>query len=189
MKWNTAHAISAVVALALTAALAGQAHASCGKSNRIQHFNSNCLEGRHDNNGMWKDNTAEARSDCWEYGTVVAKLDLKSWPDKTWYLKNNDKKKWKGSAHINSLQCCTDLSDLCNVSDVVNEDSCVERFAESSAGATCDPPDVEVVSSDRYCKFTTYCDGRTDDDTVFTVKWLEVDLLQSCDGVLRKGSC
>ncbi len=189
MKWNAAHAVSAVFALALAALLAGQAHAACGKGDRMQHYNSNCLDASYNNTGIFKDNEAKGQNDCWEYGKVVAKVDLKSWSDKTWHLTTNDESEWKGMAHIRGVFCCTDLSDLCNLSELVNEDSCLERFVESPAGATCDPPDVDVVASDRYCKFTTYCDGHTDDDTIFTVKWLETNLLRSCDGVLQKGSC
>ncbi len=43
MKWNATHAVSAVFALALTAALAAQAHAACGGGQRTSCWGSECL--------------------------------------------------------------------------------------------------------------------------------------------------
>ena len=53
MKWNAARAVSAMFALALAAALAGHAHASCGKSQRIDHDDANCLDAGWNNSTNW----------------------------------------------------------------------------------------------------------------------------------------
>ena len=93
MKWNAARAVSAMFALVLMAALAGQAYASCGKSQRIDHDDANCLDAGWNNSTNWLSHgKVWARNECPEHGTVVAKVDIKGGKDKTWHLSDGDKK-------------------------------------------------------------------------------------------------
>ena len=195
MKWNAARAVSAVFALVLTAALAGEAHASCGSSQRIDHDDADCLDAGWDNSTNWLSHgKAWARNLCPEHGTVVAKVDIKGGKDKTWYLKDGDKKS-EGTNVLNTreISCCSDLSDICDTSDL-SADGCLHNFRGSSANDTC--LDVSTsINSDHQCTITARC--RRQDNFLFwasaTVDFDEVRDLHNCTsglkGKLEVGGC
>ena len=120
MKWHAAYAVSAVVALALAAALAGQAHAACGIGQRIDHDNADCLRAEWDNSINWLSHgEVKAQNQCSNLGTVVVKVDLVNATDYTWHLDHgNEKKRNTRFFNVEGVHCCKDLSDLCNRSDV-----------------------------------------------------------------------
>ena len=196
---NAIHAVPAVFALVLTAVLAGQAHASCGKSQRIDHDDANCLDAGWNNSTNWASTgKVWARNECPEHGTVVAKVDIKGGKDKTWYLSDGDKKS-AGTNVLNTreVSCCSDLSDLCDTSEI-SADSCLDRFRESSANTTC--KDISAsVNDNRQCEFNGECErvtlvsGTTSatlyELTSITVSWGEVEDLDNCYGVLTVGRC
>ncbi|TGG93761.1 MAG: hypothetical protein ERJ67_03805 [Aphanocapsa feldmannii 277cV] len=174
----------------LVTVFVGDAHAACDKDARKQHYRSECLEVEYKNyDNIWKKNKVTGRNICWEYGKVVAKIDLMSWKDRTWHLETYKQREWNGDANIRGVYCCEDLSDLCNISDIVDADSCLERFAQSPAANKCDPPKVTVFGGDQ-CKFTTSCDTHIF-RTSLIVKWIDVpDNLYSCyPGLLQLGPC
>ena len=198
MKWNAAHAVSAVFALVLTVALTGQAHASCGISKRIDHDDANCLDADWNNSTNWLSHgKVWARNLCPEHGTVVAKVDTNG-KDKTWYLRDGEKKS-SGTNVLNTknVSCCSDLSDLCDTSDI-SADSCLDRFRTSSANTTCRDISANVDSNHR-CVFNGECENLIEgsDTTWFTyykpanitVYWNEVEDLHNCSAVLQVGEC
>ena len=199
MKWNAARAVSAMFALVLTAVLAGQAYASCGKSQRIDHDDADCLDAGWDNSTNWLSHgKVWARNECPEHGTVVAKVDIKGGKDKTWHLSDGDKKS-EGTSILNTrnVSCCSDLSDLCDTSEI-SADSCLDRFRDSSANTTCQDMSASV-NGNRQCVFNGECErvtlvsGTTSatlyELTSITVSWGEVEDLDNCYGVLTVGRC
>ena len=78
MKWNPAYAVSAVFALALTAVLAGQAHAGpCGDGNRIKHEDADCLNGSWSNRAnLLSHDKLWAQNEFSELRIVVAEVDM-----------------------------------------------------------------------------------------------------------------
>ena len=113
MKWNAAYAVSAVFALALTAVLAGQAHAgSCEGSDRIDRDDAECLDANWNNRkDLLSRGEVWATNKCSDYGTVVVKVDIKSAKDKTWHLDHGNKKKeGTGLFDTRKVSCCADLA-------------------------------------------------------------------------------
>ena len=199
MRWNAAHPVSAVFALAMVAALAGQAHASCGSSQRIDHDDANCLDAGWNNSTDWASNgKVWARNECPDHGTVVAKVDIKDGKDKTWYLHDGDKKS-EGTSLLNTrnVYCCADKSDLCDTSEI-NADSCLDRFRDSSANTTCQDMSASV-NGNHQCVFNGECRNfeQVSDTTSFswyepasiTVNWHEVEDIHNCSSVLTVGEC
>ena len=191
MKWNAAHAVSAVFALVVVAVLADQAHASCGSSQRIDHDDANCLDAGWDNSTNWLSHgKVWARNECPDHGTVVAKVDIKSGKDKTWYLHDGDKKS-SGTNVLNTrnVYCCSDLSDLCDTSDL-SEDGCRQNFLASSAGETCQDVSTSINSSHQ-CTVSAKCKSEEGflTPTITTVDFDDVRDLHNCDYILTVGSC
>ena len=190
MKRNHAvHAVSAAVMLAFTALFAGQVHAACEKSKRMQHYNAECLEASYKNRGWLKDSYAKAKNKCTEYGKVVAKVDIRHSADQTWDLNDGNEREYKNDwQHIRGVFCCTDLSDLCNKSDIVNTSSCNQKFRESPASATCADSLAIGINEKAECVFNTNCDGGLS-TTVLAVAWPDAADLYNCNGTLTLGSC
>ena len=199
MKWNATHAVSAVFALVVVAVLADQAHASCGSSQRIDHDDANCLDAGWDNSTNWLSHgKVWARNECPDHGTVVAKVDIKSGKDKTWYLHDGSKKS-SGTNVLNTrnVYCCSDKSDLCDTSDI-NTDSCLDRFRESSANTTCKDMSASV-NGNHQCVFNGECEttypvssipsGTWYEPASITVSWREVEDLHNCSSILTVGGC
>ena len=194
MKWNAVHAISAVLAPALIAALAVQVHAgSCEGSNRIDHDAADCLDADWDNSTNWLSHgKVWARSQCSDSGTVVAKVDIKNAKDKTWHL-NDDSKRSSGTGiyNVRNVYCCADLSDLCNKSDIHTQ-ACVDEFEKSSAASTCRNTYAGVNSNNRQCDIHSECqliNGYDYTNTSIAAKFSETETLVNCKGYLKVGSC
>ena len=191
MEWNAARAVSAVFALAMAAMLAGQAHASCGKSQRIAHDDADCLDAGWDNSTDWASTgKVWARNLCPEHGTVVAKVDIKGGNDKTWYLHDGEKKS-AGTNVLNTreVSCCSDLSDLCNESEL-NDSGCRDRFKTSSADQTCVDISAGFTGSSQ-CEITAECIRSAGNyrSTSITAEFREVKDLSNCNGDLKVGEC
>ena len=189
MEWNAARAVSAVFALAMAAMLAGQAHASCGKSQRINHTQVDCLEADWSNKNFPVKGKASARNLCSEHGKVVVKVDRQFGSDWIWHLTDGDKKKDNGGHKIREISCCSDLSDLCDTSEM-HDDSCLERFQASSADETCESASANFTSSSQ-CEITARCTtvyGHTQAASI-AAKFREIKELHNCNGVLQVGEC
>ena len=185
---HAVYAVSGAVILAFTAVFAGQVHASCGKSKRMQHRNAECLEASYKNRGWLKDSYAKAKNKCTEYGKVVAKVDIRHHWDRTWHLNDGDEREYKNDwQHIRGVFCCTDLSDLCNKSDIVTPVSCGTKFRESPASATCDAG--FGVNDKTECVFTAHCNGGDGETMHLVVAWPDAADLHNCDGTLTAGPC
>ena len=190
MKWTLTHAVSAVLALALAAALAGQADAACDAGQRLGHQHANCLDASWKNGPWYKSSSVAARNDCSNLGKVAVKVDRENGPDLTWHLTDNDIRRSSSRYKIKWVYCCEDLSDLCNGSDIVNVTSCLERFKGSDAGASCSGP-AASVDTDYRCKFTASCEKQNGEsrNASATVSWRDVDDLHNCAGHLEVGEC
>ena len=192
MRLKRAHAFSMICALVLTAALAGQVQAgSCGKSQRIKHGDAECLTGKWKNRGWWKKNTFEVKNECPDYGTVFAKIDIKSGYDWTLKLDDGEKEKKSDSNEIRGIYCCKDLSDLCKKSDIVTADSCLSRFMVSHASGTCTNPSASVKSHTYECEITAECETSNEDHqpSSITVSWPKADDVRNCNGTLKTKTC
>ena len=189
MKWNAAHAVSAVLALALVVALAGQAHAACGKSKRINHTQADCLEADWSNKDFPVKGKAHARNLCSEHGKIVVKIDRQVGNDWTWYLADGDKRSDSGAYSIREISCCSDLSDLCNESEL-NDSGCRDRFKASSADQTCVDISAGFTGSSQ-CEITAECIRSAGNyrSTSITAKFREVKDLSNCNGDLKVGEC
>ena len=192
MKWNAAHAVSAVFVLALTMALARQAHAACGNSQRIDFREAECLEANWNNNrDFWSNGKVEATNLCATYGTVVAKIDIKAGSDKTWYLTDGETRSSStGGYDTRNVWCCSDLSDFCDRPEL-NDDTCRDQFQSSSARETCWSEAVTYQAPGQ-CRVEASCqmgDGRNDKDTTKTASWHDTADLSNCNGTLQVGGC
>ena len=191
MKWNTAQAVSAGFALALAALLAGQAHASCGEGKRIKHDDAGCLDAKWDNNmNFWSEGRVQARNKCSSLGKLVVKVDIKAGSDYTWHLSNGEtRRKDTGGYDVRQVYCCTDLSDLCDKSEI-NATSCLDLFRGSSANNTCVDASASINYADQ-CVIAAQCPDSNGDYTNnnLAVHWLNTDDLHNCDGTLRVAGC
>ncbi len=197
MKRHAAYAVSAAVVLALATALVGQAHAACGSGQRVSHRDAECLRAKWDNNTLPTPNTVEAQNLCSDYGTVVAKIDSKGRPDDTWSLTDGETRKSARLYRTDWVYCCRDLSDLCNKSDIVNADSCLDQFLASPASETCSRTHARVAGSDE-CMIVTECKpfkpiaGAPPPESIITsitASWSDTANIHNCGGLLRVGAC
>ena len=88
---RTPHSILGLLAVAFTAAVAGEAWAACGSSDRKSHRDSECLSAWWDNNTWPSPSPFGVQNLCPDWGKVVAKIDLKDTGDKTWHLNDGIK--------------------------------------------------------------------------------------------------
>ena len=73
-----------------------------------------------------------------QYGSVVAKVDLKSAMDRTLRLDDGDGRDGSTVHRIRGISCCSDIGELCNRSDVVTDNGCLARFHRMGpASGTC----------------------------------------------------
>ena len=193
MKGNAVGAVSAAVAwLPL---LAGQVHAgSCEGSNRVRHKDAQCLHAKWDNDTNWLSHgKVEARNECPEYGTVVAKVDIKNFRDETWHLDDGETKKHNTQIYnVRHVYCCKDLSDICNKSDRLNEDGCRAQFSHSSADDQCRNVSASVNDNEE-CVITAECRISRDldlwDSDTITASWPDTRNIVNCGGNLRLNYC
>ena len=123
-----------LAAAMLSLLFSGVAQAACEWSDRIDKDEAECLSGEWTNR-TWPDkDTASVKNECSELGTVVAKVDRKDAKDWTKWLEGDGEVNMSGAdGNVRGIYCCSDLSDLCNKSDIVNPESCVEAFRTSEA--------------------------------------------------------
>ncbi|MCY3754358.1 MAG: hypothetical protein OXG99_09760 [Alphaproteobacteria bacterium] len=187
--------------------VAGAAYASCSSSNRLTFHHSECLHGWWDNNDWPKKSTfgAQMMEHCVGWGKVVAKVDLASCTDKTWHLTNTNKRKGSEACRVRGIYCCTDISDLCNKSDLMSIESCTSQWNKSPASNSCELSGGEtytsgstsptpVTWSDENCNFWAKCQYVKPDWTlgekqasIKDVHWPEADEVYNCNGVLKEG--
>ena len=111
------------------------AHAECGPSQRIALNDAECLSGGFENRTWPRKDIAWVKSECSDYGTVVAKVDRKDAPDWTKWLEGDATENMSGSqGNIRAISCCSDIGDLCNKEDVINPQNCLADFKRSVAG-------------------------------------------------------
>ena len=203
MKRHTAHAICTVAALALATVLAGQAHANCSGSQRISFEEAECLEASWDNNvDALSNGRVTARNTCVSYGTVTVKIELASCTT-IYKTLSTGSEYWikTQTCDVEEVFCCKDKGDLCNISDVVTADSCLDQFSQSPASETCEQvsasiplplprPGSEVDRSDQ-CDITARCEIIDEQyaQTGITAGWLQVPDVYNCGGVLVLGAC
>ena len=189
MKWNAVHAVSAVFALALAALLAGQAHAVCGGSQKMSHQSAECLRAEISTAGNGK--TVEVQNLCPDYGQVVAKIDREIEADLILYLTTGNTAE-QSVSQVNGVYCCKDLSDLCNKSDIVNDDSCLDQYRDSSADGSCKWETATATSNDR-CKISAVCKDKygmyIQLKLEVTVSWPDAARLHNCNAGLQVGEC
>ena len=103
----------------LAVAYAGQVHASCTGSDRINHGDADCLSASWNNHSNWRgDSRWKVKNNCSSKGTVVAKIDFEDTSSETVTLYNGSSKSgMAGEKDIENIYCCADLGDLCNKSD------------------------------------------------------------------------
>ena len=197
--------------------VAGAAHASCGISDRKAFNHSECLHAWWDNNPWPKKSTfgVQVRNDCHLWGTVVAKVDLRSCSDKTWHLNNTNKRRGAEACRVNEISCCQDIGDLCNRRDLVTIDGCTSQWNKSPASNTCylsggeyyitNPTgtttedfltSVYFDKDEHTCGFWAKCkyltpqwDIEERQTSIRDGHWLDSDDLVNCNGVLKDGSC
>ena len=189
MTWNKAHALSAVFALALAALLAGQAHAGCSGSQKINHQSADCLRVQISTAASGQ--TVEVQNLCPDLGWVVARIDRKIQVNLAVYLTNGSTVE-RSATQINGVYCCTLLGDLCNVSDIVHDDSCLNQFEASSAADSC-KDETTTATSNGECAISATCrdmlGSYSQDQSTATVSWLDAASLHNCDKELRVGEC
>ena len=123
-----------LAAAALLLAVPNIAHAAWEWSDRTNMEDAECLAGTWSNQSWPKKDTAWVPNLCPSLGTVVAKIDRKDAADWTVWLRDDAQAQKSGTAgNVRGIHCCRDLSDLCNKSDVVNPEGCVEQFEASPA--------------------------------------------------------
>ncbi len=108
-----------VLAVAVLVLQAAATEAACGKKHRVSHRDSECLSAWWENhNSTFKPNTYNVRNNCASQGRVVAKVDLKEEMDRTLYLDHGATRTGHTKFRIRWIYCCSDLSTLCNRSDL-----------------------------------------------------------------------
>ena len=200
MKWNAAYGVLTAVTLALATLLAVQAHALCGSGQKISYRNADCLDASWDNHvDALSNGQVTATNTCPEYGTVVAKIELTSSSCNEFYwqlITGAEFRQNTQSCDVEEVFCCKDTSDLCNISDIANEDSCLEQFSQSSASETCEQPSASVPpyfvgGNGVQCDISAHC-KKFDGQVVYTgikVDWLQVPDVHNCNGRLVHGAC
>ena len=172
------------------------ANAACGNSQRIGYIHAECLDAEiwTDSGNWWFDEIHhyKARNRCSDLGAVVVKIDIPVWPDETWTIPYGDDDWHEGytdKAQPQNIHCCTDLSDLCERSDLVNEQGCRDRWAESAASAQCVQESFNAHPADSRCEIGAKCqrDDGSLRPTSAHVHYHHVYRLTVCDGHLRQG--
>ena len=188
----------AVLAVALTLLLsADAAMAACSKGNRVDHRDAECLSANWDNRGVLRKSPYHVRNMCPDYGTVVAKVDLRSAMDRTLHLDDGD---WRDGSTIHSIRgisCCSDSGDLCNRSDVLNDEGCLARFLQaSSAAATCKNATARYSGERGTCTIAADCLWADPDRVVHPYKhtrilvpFPDLDEVRNCYGRFKPGPC
>ena len=188
----------AVLAVALTLLLsAGTAEASCGKGNRVDHSDAECLSASWNNRGLLRKSPYHVRNMCPEYGSVVAKVDLKSAMDRTLRLDDGEERDGSTIHRIRGISCCSDIGELCNRSDVLTDAGCLARFEQvSPAAGTCTNATATYSGENRTCTIAAECEWIDPEHAVFPymptgilIPYPDLDEVHNCGGLLRRGPC
>ena len=176
-----------------------EALASCDTNDRMAHGDSECLRASWENNVFSKwfvkyGSRFEARNECSGWGKVVVKWDMDSAADRTWHLNDDNTRNGHSDSKVSWAYCCTDLSDLCNVSDMLTNKQCRSEFHDSDAhddGCRLDSgSDGASISDDTrgYCDISATCPANAGASTKTSGSWhvLKVDQLVNCDGELEQ---
>ena len=179
----------------LTLFLVPTAHAACESSKRLHGGFAQCLEAQTWQTScgwLCKEHHFKARNRCHDLGKLVAKVDIRNENDVTWTFPIYDTS-WKQGVnsgvdpYVRGVYCCTDLSELCNPSDLVNVADCTARWEESSAHGTCMNVRVQAFPDQSDCQVNADC--RTHGS-----KWIPTSAkghyhklytLKNCDGHLK----
>ena len=123
--------VVALAGLLVSALLAGQVSANswkdvssaCGHGHRISHgsadWDANCLSAGWDNtppfsSGVAGGSTHWVQSNCSQWGTVVANVDVANFSDLRWTLTNGNRESQKyASVNVRDITCCINKSDIC----------------------------------------------------------------------------
>ncbi len=195
---RAAGSVIAVLAAALTLLLAADAAmASCGSGNRVDHRDAECLSASWKNRGLLRKSPYRVRNMCPEYGTVVAKVDLKSAMDRTLHLDDGEERNGSTIHRIRGISCCSDIGELCNRSDVLTDAGCLARFEQvSPAAGTCTNATAAYSGGNNTCTIAAECqwaDPRHVLDpympTGIVIPFLDLDEAHNCGGYLRRGPC
>ncbi len=197
MKWFAKRLVLALAALAVTALTVGPTHASCGSSNRTSHRSSECLEASWKNRSWPSNTTYSVQNECASWGKVVAKIDIRSKADKTLHLDDATRRTGDvGPFRINWIYCCSDISELCNKSDVLTSDNCNDEFSDSPAATRCSIDEDETKVDSHKCVFDISCEYTNNSGTEYTlvddekeISYPDADILSFCRGILQTTAC
>ncbi len=188
----------AVLAAAFTLLLSADAAlAACSKGNRVNHRDAECLSASWNNRGVLRKSPYHVRNMCPDYGTVVAKVDLKSAMDRTLHLDDGDERDGSTIHRIRGISCCSDSGDLCNRSDVLTDAGCLARFRQvSPAAGTCTNATATFSGENNTCTIAAECEWIDPEHAVFpymptgiVIPFPDLDEVQNCGGLLRRGPC
>lgn len=131
--------LAAALAVPVLVLLATTVEAACGVRDRVSHRDSECLQAWWDNkNNKYEYNTYHVRNMCSELGRVVAKVDLREARDRTPYLDNSQWRIGYTDNRIDWIYCCSDLSTLCNRSDLDRRDGRTSALGARAKGSVPD---------------------------------------------------
>lgn len=196
------------VSLVATLLSASIAHASCGETERVSLENAGCLTATWTNPtfGTITSVLGGSQSEytltnaCRDWGKVVAVVKFTDSTTTTQSLTTSLPVQYTSTKQVDEIECCSDLSDLCNKSDVLSAWSCWNQF-ENHSEATNSCENLAVAGfavSDENCDFTARCEGPVTGNyqnlTIFnsnavSVWWPNVSELNNCSGTLTIGEC
>ncbi len=163
----------------------------------MDHRDAECLSANWNNRGVLRKSPYHVRNMCPDYGRVVAKVDLRSAMDRTLHLDDGD---WRDGSTVHSIRgisCCSDSGDLCNRSDVLNDEGCLARFLQvSSAAATCENATARYSGERGTCTIAADCLWADPNRVVHPYKhtrilvpFPDLDEVRNCHGRFKPGPC
>ncbi|MCY4503055.1 MAG: hypothetical protein OXE57_16005 [Alphaproteobacteria bacterium] len=166
---------------------------SCSAGNRVDHRNAECLYAWWNNRGLLRKSPYHVSNQCYQYGKVVAKVDLVSASDRTIHLTDALPRDGDTRHRIRGISCCSDLG-ICNRSDAVTDEGCRTQFRRvSSASMTCGAVTASAaISGDDYsCTVTATCAPEFSilNSSSVTVPFVALGNVNNCNGRLRPGPC
>ena len=170
----------------------------CSRSERVNHRDAECLYAWWKNRGLFKKSPYHVSNQCSEYGKVVAKVDLASASDRTIHLIDDIPRDGDTRHRIRDISCCSDMG-ICNRSDAVTDEGCLERFRQVSPAIqnrNCwDYTATAEAGEDLQCTVTAQCDVGVHPfipmykTTSVTVPFVDLDDVRDCKAVLTHGMC
>ena len=159
----------------------------------MDHRNAECLYAWWNNRGLLRKSPYHVSNQCYQYGKVVAKVDLVSASDRTIHLTDALPRDGDTRHRIRGISCCSDLG-ICNRSDAVTDEGCRTQFRRvSSASMTCGAVTASAaISGDDYsCTVTATCAPEFSilNSSSVTVPFVALGNVNNCNGRLRPGPC